>query len=109
MKGLKKILITLHRLKKDDGVSEILGTVLLLSISVALFSALYLMMQTVLVADHSPTADLVGFIDENTVFIEHHGGSSLPSSVSISVSIGGLKKILILMNHSMKIIMGIGI
>ncbi|HMA83474.1 MAG TPA: LamG-like jellyroll fold domain-containing protein [Candidatus Thermoplasmatota archaeon] len=92
MKGLKKILITLHRLKKDDGVSEILGTVLLLAISVALFSALYLMMQTVLVADYSPTADLVGFIDENTVFIEHHGGSSLPSSVSISVSIGGSKK-----------------
>ena len=89
MKGLKKIIRSLHQLKREEGVSEILGTVLLLAISVALFSALYLMMQTVLVADHSPTADLVGSIKEDTVFIEHHGGSSLPSSVSISVSIGG--------------------
>ena len=91
MSRLKKGLFALHHLRKDDGVSEILGTVLLLAISVALFSALYLMMQTVLVADYSPTADLVGFIDENTVFIEHQGGNSLPSSVSISVSIGGSK------------------
>ena len=80
---------TLHHLRKECGVSEILGTVLLLAISVALFSVLYLLMQNVLVADQSPTADLVGHLDENTVYIEHHGGNSLPDSITITVSIGG--------------------
>ncbi len=91
MKTLKRGKLKVVSCETDCGVSEILGTVLLLAISIALFSALYLMMQNVLVAENPPVADLVGYIDGDTVFIEHHGGNSLPASVSISVSIGGEK------------------
>lgn len=86
--------VNMKRKRKDEGVSEILGTVLLLGISVALFSVLYLMLQNVLVAEHTPVADLIGYIDGDTVFIEHHGGNSLPRSTVITVSVGGIHHII---------------
>lgn len=80
--------------RKDNGISEILGTVLLLAISVALFSVLYLMLQNVLVAEHAPVADFIGYIDEDTVYIEHHGGNSLPNSIAITVTVGSTRHII---------------
>lgn len=84
----------MKRKRKDEGISEILGTVLLLGISIALFSVLYLMLQNVLVAEHTPVADLVSYIDGDTVFIKHHGGNSLPGSIVITVSVGGTDHII---------------
>jgi hypothetical protein len=84
----------MKRKRKDEGISEILGTVLLLGISIALFSVLYLMLQNVLVAEHTPVADFIGYIDEDTVFIEHHGGNSLPNSIAITVTIGSTRHII---------------
>ncbi len=93
LKALKKVGVYSIHPRNEKGVSEILGTVLLLAISVALFSALYLMMQTGLVAEQSPVADLIGYVNQDTIYIEHQGGSSL-SETTITITLDGEEYVL---------------
>jgi len=72
-----------------DAVSEILGTVLLLAMAVALFAVLYIIVFSITVTTTPPIVNLVGSLDGENVIIEHHGGESLDSNVNIIVTIGG--------------------
>jgi len=74
-----------------DAVSEILGTVLLLAMAVALFAVLYIIVFSITVTTTPPIVNLVGSIDGDNVIIEHHGGESLDSDVNIIVTIGGVR------------------
>ncbi len=76
--------------KSDNAVSEILGTVILLAMAVALFSVLYLLVTSSLVTTSSPSVSLVGYVEGHSIVIEHLGGDSLDSdTTSIVVTIGG--------------------
>ncbi|MEM4258133.1 MAG: type IV pilin N-terminal domain-containing protein [Candidatus Thermoplasmatota archaeon] len=78
--------------KKNNAVSEILGTILLLSISIALFSSLYLLVTQVSTSyTHELTQQvtLVGSIEGNSVVFRHLGGDELVSKIKVSVIIAG--------------------
>ena len=75
--------------KSKDAVSEILGTVLLLAMAVALFAVIYIIVFSITITTTPPIVNLVGSLDGENVIIEHHGGESLDSGVNIIVTIGG--------------------
>ena len=86
---MKKQKRTLRRFKdSNDMVSEVIGTVLLLGITVALFSTLY-----VTVISHPAPPDptfvnLVGTVEGNNIILEHRGGDPLDLDTKISITIG---------------------
>jgi hypothetical protein len=72
--------------RKNTAVSEIIGTVLLLGITVSLFTILC---AVVLAYPHStapPSVNLVGMINNDCLIIEHRGGESLSMDTIIIIS-----------------------
>ncbi len=62
---------------KNEGVSEIVGTVILLAIAVVAFSAFAIYVFSYNNPSPSPNLNLVGYVDNGNVIIEHKGGEGL--------------------------------
>jgi len=62
---------------ENQAVSEIIGTVLLLGMAIALFSTVQIMVSSYPVYPAAPSADLVAYLDHGNITIVHHGGQSL--------------------------------
>ncbi len=63
----------------NEGVSEVVGTVLLLAIAISAFSVLAMYVFSNTGTTPSPHVNLVGYMDENhNAIVEHNGGDSLP-------------------------------
>jgi len=76
----------------NSALTEVIGTVLLLAITVALFSVLYLLIMPSTAIDSAPSVNIVGFIDDQTVVFEHHGGNSLNiERITNVIKIGGYR------------------
>ena len=69
--------------RAKKAVSEIVGTALLLGISIALFSIVQVIALNLPYNTNPPTVRLVGNIDNETIYIVHHGGESLPLDTEI--------------------------
>lgn len=85
----REMISRLPRLK-DQAVSEILGTLILIVIAVSVFSAVSLIVLNPWsnFSDVSPPqVSLVGFIQNNSVIIEHQGGIPLDKKTKITVTI----------------------
>ncbi|MCD6411301.1 MAG: type IV pilin [Thermoplasmata archaeon] len=77
-------------MRRDCAVVEILDTVLLLAVGIAVFAVIALSLLPLPVPATPPKVSLSAYIRGNYVFIEHMGGDALNfSSVEISVHIGG--------------------
>lgn len=74
---------------KDTAVSEIIGTVLLLAVSVALFSLIYMTVLSNVDETGAPSTNIVGYVENNNIVFEHHGGESLTTDSYIRLIIGG--------------------
>lgn len=72
--------------RKNCAVSEVLGTILLLLISVSLFSAIYLTLFSIDVKVEAPTVDLIGSVEDNYLVVEHRGGKSLSLDTKIMIN-----------------------
>ncbi len=67
------------KIRGDAGVSEIIGTVLLLAIAVIIFSSLIVYVLSMDTSPSAPSVHMVGSTDENAhVVIENRGGDSIP-------------------------------
>jgi len=75
--------------RKKLAVSEIIGTILLLIISVTLFSVVYAAFFSIQVEPPSPSVNLVGTIDGNQLFLEHRGGKALSLDTEIIIDFNG--------------------
>ncbi len=75
--------------RKDTAVSEVLGTILLLVISVSLFSTIYVTIFSIEVESSTPAVDIIGTIDENMLILEHRGGVSLSLDTEIILDFNG--------------------
>ena len=75
----------------NDVVSEIVGTILLLSIVVVVFSTLYSTTLSYPFSPAPPNTSLVGTVDGSTIVIEHRGGDSLSLDTKISITINNSK------------------
>jgi flagellin-like protein len=77
----------------DEAVSEIVGTLILIVIAVSVFSAVSLIVLNPWsnFSDvSSPQVSLVGFIQNNSVIIEHQGGIPLDTKTKITVTIAAV-------------------
>lgn len=72
----------------NDMVSEVIGTVVLLGIAVAVFSTMYVMVISSPSPPSSTIVNLVGTVEGNNIIIEHRGGESLGLDSKITISIG---------------------
>lgn len=69
--------------RAKKAVSEIVGTALLLGISIALFSIVQVIALNLPNNTNPPTVRLVGNIGNETIYIVHHGGESLSLDTEI--------------------------
>jgi FlaG/FlaF family flagellin (archaellin) len=75
--------------RANKAVSETVGTMLLLGISIALFSVVYISVLTIYPSDTSPSVNIIFSVDENNtnITIEHCGGKELDLDTEISITI----------------------
>jgi hypothetical protein len=79
---------------QDKAVSEILGTLILITISVSLFSAITLIILNPWInfSDNSlPNVSLVAGIQDDKVILEHRGGIPLNTQTKITITIAGVE------------------
>jgi len=74
--------------KTDEAVSEIVGTILLLGITVSLFSVICVIVLSYPFSPSSPSTNLVGMVEEDYLLIEHRGGKALELGTKVSLTIG---------------------
>ncbi|ENO12208.1 Protein of unknown function (DUF1628) [Thermoplasmatales archaeon SCGC AB-539-C06] len=73
----------------EKAVSDMIGTLLLLMIAVALFSVLYLFVFSFETPDHSPSVSIIGYTDGYNITLEHLGGDSLGLDSYFSITVAG--------------------
>jgi hypothetical protein len=73
--------------QKNSAVSEVLDTILLLGIAVALFSVLSIVVLSYPFNPSTPKANIIGFVEGNNIILEHRGGEELGLDTKIIVTI----------------------
>ncbi len=86
--------------KSEDAVSEILGTLLLLSITVGIFGLVYVNVLNYNFPESKPATQLVTSIEDDLFVVEHIGGNELTTDSRIYLEINGTK-----MNFTAKMFM----
>jgi hypothetical protein len=71
----------------NDMVSEIVGTVLILGITIAIISTLYTIVLAYPSPSDSPFVDLVATVEGDTIIIEHRGGDGLGFETKVTIII----------------------
>ena len=74
--------------REDEAVSEIVGTILLLGITVSLFSVICVIVLSYPFSPSSPSTNLVGMVEGEYLLIEHQGGKALDLGTKVSLTIG---------------------
>jgi hypothetical protein len=75
--------------RANKAVSETVGTLLLLGMSITLFSVIYLSVMTIYPTSANPSINLICSKDGNNITIEHRGGKSLDLDTKILLNIDG--------------------
>ena len=75
--------------RANKAVSEIVGTLLLLGISISLFSVIYLSVSTIYPSAARPSVNLICSVEKNKIIIEHRGGKTLDLDTKFTVTIAG--------------------
>ncbi len=85
-KNLSSIQWNAHR--KNSGASEVVGTLLLVSIGVSLFALLAIVtftLPSIFFSEPTPSTNIIGRVEANTLVFEHYGGRPLPLDTKITV------------------------
>ena len=72
----------------NDMVAEVIGTVVLLGITVAFFSTLYVIALSYPFDTSEPNPTIVATVEGNNIIIEHRGGNELSLETKIVTDIG---------------------
>ena len=80
----------LKKITSKQAVSEVIGVVLLLGITIALFTILNFYVFHFSFDPSVTSANLIGTIDKasKTIYIEHTGGESLEGNMNVIITIG---------------------
>jgi hypothetical protein len=73
---------------KNTGASEVVGTLLLVSIGVSLFALLAIVtftLPSIFFSEPTPSTNIIGRVEANTVVFEHYGGRPLSLDTKITV------------------------
>jgi hypothetical protein len=85
--------------RRNIAVTEMVGTMLLLVISIAIFSVLYLSVVTVSPNPAQPSVDLICTLDNENITVEHRGGETLDLDTIITVTINDVKEEFVVEKH----------
>src|SRR4030042_6276319 len=85
--------------RSDKAVSETVGTLMLLGISVFLFSVLYISVVTNYPISASPSVNLLCSIEGNNIIIEHRGGKTLDLDNKFIVTIEEVEQTFIVYDY----------
>ena len=85
--------------RRNNAVTEMVGTMLLLVISVAIFSVLYLSIVTVSPNPAQPSVNLICTLDNENITFEHRGGETLDLETVITVTIDDVNNKFIVDNY----------
>ena len=80
--------------RTNIAVSETVGTLLLLGISVSLFSVIYLSVLMVSPFPTRPSVNLICTVEKNNITLEHRGGKTLDLDTEIIVTTNGTNETL---------------
>lgn len=72
----------------NNCITEILGTVLLLGISIVVFAIVYLSVLTWPQAPSTPSCDIFFSLDDTNISLTHFGGKELPLDTEVTIRIG---------------------
>ncbi len=73
--------------KNKKGVSEIVGVILMLGMAIALFAVVYIVaMDVIPFTPNAPSVRISGAIKNDTIYLQHNGGDSLPLNTKIYFS-----------------------
>jgi len=75
--------------RENSAVTDVVGTMLLIAISLGLFSIVYISVLSVPYTPPTPTANIACLVDGNTIILEHYGGDELDLDTKILLSIDG--------------------
>jgi len=76
-----------NKKRSDLGVSEVLDTILLLGIAISMFSILSVIVLSYPFDPPSPNVNLIGFVDQNDIIVDHKGGEDLSLETKIIIRI----------------------
>jgi len=80
----------IKKIRSKQAVSEVVGVVLLLGITITLFAVINSNVSQFIFGTSIPLVNLVGTIDktQKIIYIEHNGGESLEGTTDIIITIG---------------------
>ncbi|HVQ00705.1 MAG TPA: type IV pilin, partial [Candidatus Thermoplasmatota archaeon] len=97
---MKRIKISFHN--DRVGVSEIMGAILLLSISIALLSIVYLLVLHNATSpssmSHVSSTNMVATLDDNHVYLQNNGGVPINPNIKIVITVSGNRYTLLVGN-----------
>ena len=82
--------------RRNQAVSEVVGIVLLLGISISLFAGVQLVVFSYPFEPSPPSLNLVASIDQDNIIIEHQGGERISLDALIRIKLGDLDHISII-------------
>jgi flagellin-like protein len=102
--------VVIQKIRSKQAVSEVIGVVLLLGMTVTLYAVLNSNISSFSFSPSAPFANLIGTIDKTNklIYIEHNGGESLELTTNVRITIGSnsyqkkANDLLIDMNHDYK-------
>ncbi len=75
------------KIRSPQAVSEVLGIVVLLGITIALFGLLNYIVFSFSFETPAPSVSLIGSIDKGKIIIEHNGGEPLDGNTEVIITI----------------------
>ena len=72
----------------DNAINEIVGTMLLLGISVSIFSIVYISVLTIPYPSSTPSSNIYFSLDETKIVLTHFGGKELDLESDVRIMIG---------------------
>jgi len=83
----------MKKMKTENGaVSDVIGTIILLGITIALFSVLSGIILSYPFTPSPPTVNLISAIDEDEIIIEHNGGENIGLDTKIVIMLNSSKE-----------------
>ncbi len=78
--------------KNNSAITDMIGTLMLLAITVGMFSVVYFFVFTIEVTDQPSSINIIGYVYDDKVYFEHCGGPSVNiSEITIKLNIDGIE------------------
>jgi uncharacterized repeat protein (TIGR01451 family) len=89
----------INRIKKNTAVSEVIGSVLMLSIVVSTFGFFYYNVSSIPPPSNPPNVSIISYVENNNLVFEHQKGDSLSLDTAITINMGIVNEMFLVKNY----------